>query len=249
MALWGNNDAKGSGGTVSLNYGTLTVTGTGTTFGQVGAAATGDVIRFGNRTGTYYGDAVIVGITSATVLSIASTAGLSGAAISGVAFKISESPKYVILDSNYQAFGTDIETIAVLKTAATYTAGVATSVLLVDSVTGLLAGDTILNNGTSKVVASIGATSVSFASTIGVAISAGAAVTFFRATGGKKSFVYGVAEDGTEAAQTTTYALTHEGWVGVTTYTDSEGNLRVKKETLVAMSGITTGNAPTYPPF
>ena len=33
MALWGNNDAKGSGGTVSLNYDTLVVTGSGTTFG------------------------------------------------------------------------------------------------------------------------------------------------------------------------------------------------------------------------
>mgnify|MGYP000087055533 CR=1 FL=1 len=41
MALWGNNDAKGSGGTVSLDYTTLVVTGSGTTFGQVGAAATG----------------------------------------------------------------------------------------------------------------------------------------------------------------------------------------------------------------
>ena len=36
MALWGTNDAKGSGGTVSLNYTNLTVTGSGTTFGQVG---------------------------------------------------------------------------------------------------------------------------------------------------------------------------------------------------------------------
>ena len=45
MALWGNNDAKGSGGTVSLDYTTGVVTGSGTTFGQVGAAATGDIIR------------------------------------------------------------------------------------------------------------------------------------------------------------------------------------------------------------
>ena len=38
------------------------------------------------------------------------------------------------------------------------------------------------------------------------------------------------------------------GWVGVTTYTDTHGTARVKKEILVAMSGITTGNAPVYPP-
>ena len=51
MALWGNNDNKGSGGTVTLNYSTLEVVGSGTTFGRVGAAATGDVIRFGIRGG------------------------------------------------------------------------------------------------------------------------------------------------------------------------------------------------------
>ena len=36
------------------------------------------------------------------------------------------------------------------------------------------------------------------------------------------------------------YAPTHAGWVGVTTYMDMHGNLRVKGETYVAMSGITT---------
>jgi len=51
MALWGNNDSVGSGGTVSLDYSTGVVTGSGTTFGQVGAASTGDVIRFGDRDG------------------------------------------------------------------------------------------------------------------------------------------------------------------------------------------------------
>ena len=58
--------------------------------------------------------------------------------------------------------------------------------------------------------------------------------------------VYGVAEGGIAAAQGTSYALTHEGWVGVTTYNDNTGTLRVKTETLVAMSGITTGNLPIY---
>jgi len=54
MALWGNNDAKGSGGTVSLDYSTLVVTGSGTSFGNTGAAQAGDVIRFGSRTGTFF---------------------------------------------------------------------------------------------------------------------------------------------------------------------------------------------------
>lgn len=35
------------------------------------------------------------------------------------------------------------------------------------------------------------------------------------------------------------YAPAHAGWVGVTTYTDMHGNLRVKTETLVAGSMIT----------
>ena len=35
------------------------------------------------------------------------------------------------------------------------------------------------------------------------------------------------------------------GWVGVQTYVDNGGNLRVEKEILCAMSGITTGNTPS----
>jgi hypothetical protein len=172
MALWGNNDAVGAGGLVSLDYSTGVVTGTGTTFGQVGAAATGDVIRFGLRAGTYYGDAVIVGIASTTQLSIGSTAGLSGVGIASTSFTVSQLPKYTVLDSKYSeaSWGTD------------------------------------------------------------------------------DSFVYGVADGGMTASNGTRYALTHEGWVGVTTYMGSEGEMRVKHEVLVAMSGITTGNAPVFPP-
>ena len=39
---------------------------------------------------------------------------------------------------------------------------------------------------------------------------------------------------------------TDSGWVGVTTYIDTHGNYRVKTETLVAMSGITTGSIDYY---
>ena len=55
------------------------------------------------------------------------------------------------------------------------------------------------------------------------------------------SLVYGTATE-TEGL----YKLGHTGWVGVTTYIDCHGSLRVKTETLVAMSGISTGNIP-YP--
>ena len=36
--------------------------------------------------------------------------------------------------------------------------------------------------------------------------------------------------------------VAHAGWVGVTTYVDTHGNLRTKSEVYVAASGITTGN-------
>ena len=172
MALWGNNDNVGSAGTVSLNYGTGVVTGSGTSFGIDGGCSEGDVIRFGTRGSgnTYYGDAVIVSIANSESLTIGSTMGLSGAAIAGKQFTVSQLPKSSVLDSKFseKAYGTD------------------------------------------------------------------------------DSFVYGVAEAGTES--TKSYKVTHGGWVGVTTYNDSEGNLRVKSETLVAMSGISTGNAPVFPP-
>jgi len=168
MALWGNNDAVGAGGTVSLNYSTLVVTGTGTTFGNVGAAATGDVIKFGPN--GQFGNAVIVGIASTTQCSVASTAGLSGVAIAATTFQVSQLPKYTIQDSRFSESNTDYE-----------------------------------------------------------------------------PQIYGVADAGINAAQGTAFQLTHQGWVGIQTYNDSDGNLRVKSEVLVAMSGITTGNIPVYP--
>ena len=51
----------------------------------------------------------------------------------------------------------------------------------------------------------------------------------------RDSVVYGIS--------TTTggsYHVPHQGWVGVTTYVDMHGTLRIKSEVLVAMSGITT---------
>jgi hypothetical protein len=249
MALWGNNDAKGSGGTVSLDYDTLIVTGSGTTFGRVGAAATGDVIRFGTRSGVYYGDAVIVGIASTTQLSIASTSGLSGAAISGVQFDISELPKYTTWDSVYsQKTLSSAETHLVVRTSAAATSGIGSDKVTLTSVVGIITGDTLASGSVSKAVTSISGSIVSLASTIASAIASGNAVTVTRQTGARLSSVYGVAGAGVSVANGTTYELTHEGWVGITSYVDSEGNVRVKKETLVAMSGITTGNTPSYPP-
>jgi hypothetical protein len=53
--------------------------------------------------------------------------------------------------------------------------------------------------------------------------------------------IYGVDENEAAAAVNTKYSVTHAGWVGIITYIDADNQLRVKTETLVAMSGITTG--------
>ena len=50
--------------------------------------------------------------------------------------------------------------------------------------------------------------------------------------------IFGVDEGEVGVARTTAYSVTHGGWVGITSYTDQHGNLRVKTETLVAMSSI-----------
>ena len=64
------------------------------------------------------------------------------------------------------------------------------------------------------------------------------------------SLVYGIGTDssGTNAV-TSQYHTSGEGWVGVTTYTDTDGNLRVKKEIFVAMSGIATSGIGTGIPY
>jgi hypothetical protein len=160
MALWGKADAVYSTGTVTVDYANETITGTGTTFTN---AEVGDVISIG--VGNTFGEAIISGITSDTYISIASTQFLSGEVISGVAYTVSQKPKYTLHDTNYGA-----------------------------------------------------------------------------------AEVYGIDPYEVGVAATTTFAVSHAGWVGIKTYTDTHGNLRVKHEVLVAMSGISTGtpSAGTY---
>jgi len=60
---------------------------------------------------------------------------------------------------------------------------------------------------------------------------------------GSTSFkVFGVDATMVSARSTASskYAVAHAGWVGVQTYIDCHGTLRVKTETMVAMSGIST---------
>ena len=142
-------------------------------------------------------------------------------------------------------------------------------------------GDTVLvttgGSAANVAITAIGATSVSLASTISSAITAGTALKFTsnsnrmvsfastilsavsvgdrvivkRLKGGYDRQVYGIDEaltiGGQESADVNKkYTAPGSGWVGVTTYIDCHGELRVKKEILVAMSGISTGNTPIY---
>ena len=176
MALWGNKDNLniGAAGTVFIsNWDTLTVTGNGTTFTNFEA---GDVIRFGDFKGTYYGDAVIASIASTISCTIASSEGLDpnlgvfGAGYGATTFVVSQLPKSSISDSSFKE----------------------------------------PTSGYTKAVYSVNATNIDATSGTGIAADSA-------------------------------------GWVGVTTYLQSDGTLRTKSEVLVAMSGITTGNTPSYP--
>jgi len=60
--------------------------------------------------------------------------------------------------------------------------------------------------------------------------------------------VYGISTTAISGGLSASYGHTGEGWVGVQTYMGSDGELRVKKEVLVAMSGITTGDHSIHYP-
>ena len=243
MSLWGRNDNVGSGGLVSLS-GNI-VTGTGTTFGQIGAAKTGDVIRFGFRgnRGTYYGDAVIVGIASTTQLTIQSSSGLSTVSFASTSFYVSELPKFTVLDSTYSNASDSapaLKNLGITGTAST-NAGIGTNIVSLIPPSGLIVGDTLANNGNNIVVSTININKITLGSTISVGIATGDTLVFKRYVSGYDKQVYGISTSAYDGVSTA-YRTSGVGWVGVTTYMDTHGNLRVKSEILVAMSGITTGS-------
>mgnify|MGYP006264587601 FL=1 len=180
MALWGNKDNLniGAAGTVYVSDWThdgtdgYQITGSGTTFTNFSA---GDVIRFGDFQGTYYGDAVINSITSNTVAHIASTEGLDpglgtlGPGFGATTFVVTQAPIYTTGDSKYKEPNTD----------------------------------------STNLVYSVSANNIDATGSLSPGPGA--------------------------------------GWVGVQTYVDTHGNLRVKSEVLVAMSGIETGGRPKFP--
>ena len=169
MALWGNNDAVGSGSTVTLDYDNKvvsgwagTATGVGATFGQIGAAKTGDIISFGQHgSGTYFGEAVIVSIASSLQCTIASTEALSGAAIAGVEFTVSEKPVYTLGDPTYNIKRDSSPTYDTLTTGTadqatgigSHSVGTDISELLAND---LEVGDYLVNNSVNVPIIAIG---------------------------------------------------------------------------------------------
>ena len=103
--------------------------------------------------------------------------------------------------------------------------------------------DYLINDGNEINVTSIGTTTIGLASTISAGIATGAELTFTRYMDGRDPLVYALgADELDDLGINVAYEASDVGWVGVTTYMDCSGNLRVKRECLVAMSGITTGN-------
>ena len=257
MALWGNNDALGAGGTVSLNYSTRVVTGTGTTFGETGAVGAGDIIRFGYRGdgGTFFGDAIVVSVASTISCTIASTDGLSGAAIAGTTFYGSQLPKYTTWDRSFsRTLTTAPSQVNVFHSTISpnAAAGSTTIIPLNTFASGdIQVGDnfegTLTNGGIS--ITAVGSTTITLSAGIGAANTeaVGSAVTITRLTDGYDKLAYGLeAASLSLVGEPAAYEASDVGWVGVTTYIDNTGALRVKRECLVAMSGITTGD-PAYP--
>jgi len=192
MALWGNKDAgigtMGLASAVSVNYATKTVTGAGTTFGRVGAAGTGDVIIFGDRTGTastYFGLATIVSIASTTSVTIGSTAALSGDPISNISvWKVKQSPTFgevdpalsydpvLSSDSSLEKVYANINSpAAVASLANDIGCGVSVFPVLKSDLDywGVIEGDTVKDPGSSSTfrINKVGQASVSALSAVG----------------------------------------------------------------------------------
>ena len=115
MALWGTKDSVYADGTIAVNFSTLKVVGTGTTFNTSGLIQAGDIITCG--VGQTQGEAIITAVDSGTVLSILNTdnfaAGLT-TVIGGATYNITQKPKSTLKDTNYEGseiYGVDLSLI------------------------------------------------------------------------------------------------------------------------------------------
>ena len=222
MALWGNNDAVTvtPTGKVSLAYTDAgytnvnnagigstgwVLTGTATSFGNPGYGKTGDVIAIGFPkntlgVGTYYGEAVIVGIAATNQISIAGTEGLNSVVIGdttgllrytglGTMYQIRESPQYTHTTAQYSENSAHIsQDFATFQTIFVGTAasavGVGTSSIFVSLPDGVTATgtmginaflqvgtDVVVNNSNTIKISGLGTAIVAAGSSSGVGFS------------------------------------------------------------------------------
>ncbi|MFZ9353880.1 MAG: hypothetical protein ACO25L_03600 [Candidatus Nanopelagicales bacterium] len=155
----------------------------------------------------------------------------------------------------------NLGTKIVTGTGTTFaSAGISTGDVLVVGAGGTY-GQAIISGVTSATQLSIGSTQFLIPSGSGTIVGAAYTVTQkpkstlhgqqyqtpdvksnkFSAVFGVDTTETSVAAGRTVGGKKSAYAVAHAGWVGVTTYSDCHGKLRVKSETLVAFSGITTG--------
>jgi len=258
------------GDNIDTNTGNLVITKVNdavvTTLSETGIGET--VFRFAPPPGTKHGQFIqdqsgsIVGFGSTTAVALVG----QGATVNYITISNLAAHNILagdtILTPNIAsavAIGTvnvGVNTISLVAgaTGGTITAGMAITFFSNTIVTLTKGADIKVNAGLGlTVVGDDNAAFISFGSTTGSAISAGTGVTVNRFQGGYDRFVYGVAGAGLTATGDSTagdkFVVDHAGWVGVQTYVDANGNLRVKKEVLVAMSGITTADTPIYPAY
>ena len=122
---------------------------------------------------------------------------------------------------------------------------IGSSVLIIEAATsnGIATGQTLVINTLYG---------ISVGSTLTADIASGENLTFKRLQLGVDRTVYGIGATVGAGVSAKPHALEYttqgNGWVGVTTYMDCQGNLRVKSEILVAGVGIETGsNGLLYP--
>ena len=129
---------------------------------------------------------------------------------------------------------------------AVITGGITSTTMNIDSTSGFVVGLTTVNAGASYAISEEPLYTITSPGYIAPEAKAAADATKGSRDGYSKlhtSAVYGV--DTTEAQAINSgssktddekkYSPAHAGWVGVTTYNDQHGTLRVKTETLVAM--------------
>jgi len=114
MSLWGNKDTVYATGNITTITDQGVVTGSGTTFTDSGLVEAGQVIAMGA-----YGSGVIKSVDSNTQLTLDSPAGLTAGSGLTQSFNISESPKFLVKDSNWEGseiYGADPTEVGVART-------------------------------------------------------------------------------------------------------------------------------------